>query len=74
MIVYSAAADLLAQGETGNVAANRLEFLAGPLCCLWNKLSYRCFSWTDCGQHRGIGKTAPFQQRLALNSILFVFL
>ena len=29
MIVYSAAADLLAQGETGNVAANRLEFLAG---------------------------------------------
>jgi hypothetical protein len=29
MIVYSAAADLLAQGETGNVAANRLEFLTG---------------------------------------------
>jgi hypothetical protein len=29
MIVYSAAADLLAQGEIGNVAVNRLEFLAG---------------------------------------------
>ena len=31
MIVYSAAADLLAQGETGTVAANRLEYLAASI-------------------------------------------